>query len=263
LVAYIAAIGLSSSALFGAGDKDSAKVKTVEVERIISTGHEDSQVMDDLDWLCNRIGPRLTGSENLTTACEWVRDRFASYGIDNARLESWGEFPVGFNRGPWFGRVIQPEPRALEFVTKAWSAGTKGALRGKAVLAPKDNKELDEAKAKGTIAGAWLLLQRSGRTGRGPGAGSAGTLRKDLEALKPAGFIVPSSGELLVTSGNYRISWDKLPSGSCSGAARSKDCSARPPMSRLIRSCLPRSQRCWCTTGARTTFPASERPRRS
>ena len=128
----------------------------------MSAGHEECQVMDHLDVLCNRIGPRLTGSDNLTNACEWVRDRFASFGIDNARLESWGEFPVGFNRGPWFGRVIQPEPKALEFITMAWSAGTKGAVRGKAVLAPKDKKELDEAKEKGTLAGAWVLLPRPG-----------------------------------------------------------------------------------------------------
>jgi hypothetical protein len=205
------AIGLSSSALFAAGDKDTAKVKNAEVERIVSTGHEDSQVTDDLDWLCNRIGPRLTGSDNLTNACEWVRDRFASYGIDNARLESWGEFPVGFNRGPWFGRVIQPEPRALEFATMAWSAGTKGALRGKAMLAPNDKKELDEAKAKGTIAGAWVLMPRPARSGPRPDPAFARSLRKELEGLKPAGFISPSSSELLVTSGAHRITWDKLP----------------------------------------------------
>ena len=129
---------------------------------------EDCQVMDHLDVLCNRIGPRLTGSDNLTNACEWARDRFASFGIENARIEQWGEFPVGFNRGPWFGRVIEPEPKALEFMTMAWSAGTKGVVRGKAVLAPNDKKELDEAKEKGTLAGAWVLLPRPGTAG-GPG----------------------------------------------------------------------------------------------
>ena len=118
----------------GALVEDTEKTKNHEVERIVSTVREECQAMDHLDVLCNRIGPRLTGSDNLTNACEWVRDRFASFGIDNARLEAWGEFPVGFNRGPWFGRVIQPEPKVLEFKTEAWTAGTKGAVRGKAVL---------------------------------------------------------------------------------------------------------------------------------
>src|SRR6266700_6794660 len=74
--------------------------ETPEADRIISAGKEDSQVMDHLDYLCNRIGPRLTSSDNLQNACEWARDRFKSFGLENARLEEWGEFPIGFNRGP-------------------------------------------------------------------------------------------------------------------------------------------------------------------
>ncbi len=105
--------GLSVPLLAWAGeDKAAAKVRSPEVQRIVSTAQEGSKVMEHLDVLCNRIGPRLTSSDNLTNACEWARDRFASFGIDNARLEEWGTFPVGFNRGPWFGRVVEPEPHA-------------------------------------------------------------------------------------------------------------------------------------------------------
>ena len=211
-VACIVVMGLSGLSLAGTAEKDSRKVRSPEVERIVSAGNEESQVMDHLDVLCNRIGPRLTGSDNLTNACEWVRDRFASFGINNAHLESWGEFPVGFNRGPWFGRVIQPEPKSLEFMTMAWSAGTKGAVRGKAVLAPKDKKELDAAKEKGTLAGAWVLLPRpSSSGGPRPDAAFVRSLRKELEDAKAAGIVSRSSSELLVTAGLHRITWDKLP----------------------------------------------------
>jgi len=208
----VVVVGLSGSSWAWAGEKDSGKVKSPDVERIVAAGNGDCQAMDHLDVLCNRIGPRLTGSDNLTNACEWVRDRFASFGIDNARLESWGEFPVGFNRGPWFGRVIQPEPRALEFVTKAWSAGTKGAVRGKAVLAPKDKKELDLAKEKGTLAGAWVIVPRPGGSGGPrPDPDFRRSLPKELEGAKAAGIVAASPSELLVTDGLHRISWDKLP----------------------------------------------------
>jgi carboxypeptidase Q len=210
-VALVVAIGFAGSSLALARDKDSAKAKSMEVERIISAGREDSQVMDHLDVLSNRIGPRLTSSDNLTNACEWVRDRFASFGIDNARLEEWGEFPVGFNRGPWFGRVIQPEARGLEFITMAWAAGTKGAVRGKAVLAPTDKKALDEAKQKGTLAGAWVLLPRPRSGAPRPAPEFTRSLKKELEDAKAAGTIQPSSSELLVTGGSHRVSWDKLP----------------------------------------------------
>ncbi len=203
---------LSIPSLAGAADKDAAKGKSMEIDRILSAGREDSQVMDHLDVLCNRIGPRLTSSDNLTNACEWVRDRFASFGIDNARLDAWGQFPVGFNRGPWFGKVIEPEPRALEFVTAAWSAGTKGAVRGKAVVSPKDDKELDEAKAKGTLVGAWVLLSMPG-PGQGPRSDPAflRTLRKELENAKVAGIVTRGAAAELVTSGQHNITWDKLP----------------------------------------------------
>ncbi len=167
-------------------EKAGASVNRPEVQRIISTAREGSQVMEHLDVLCNRIGPRLTSSDNLTNACEWARDRFASFGIENARLEEWGTFPVGFNRGPWFGRVVEPEARSLELVTMAWSAGTRGAVRGKAVLAPKDQKELDEAKEQGALAGAWVLMPppRAGAGGRRRG-GQGGPNGEPAKAETP------------------------------------------------------------------------------
>ncbi len=202
----LVAIGFCQAVAATGGGAD-GKARSEDVERILSVGHEESQVMDHLDVLCNRIGPRLTGSDNLTNACEWARDRFASFGIDNARIEPWGEFPVGFDRGPWFGRVIEPEPKALELMTMAWSAGTKGVVRGKAVLAPGSKKELEEMKEKGTIAGAWVVWPRSG----GGDPAFRRTLRKELEDAKAAGIVMGAGADLLVTSGLYRITWDKLP----------------------------------------------------
>ncbi len=210
-VAWVAVIGLSGPSMAGAREKDTGKARSPEVERIVSTAHEDCQAMDHLDVLCNRIGPRLTGSDNLTNACEWVRDRFASFGIENARLESWGEFPVGFNRGPWFGRVIQPEPRVLELVTNAWSAGTKGAVRGKSVLVPNNRNELDLAKKNGTLAGAWVVLPRPSSSGPTVDPDFRRSLRGELEDAKAAGIVAASSSALLLTSGSHRIAWDKLP----------------------------------------------------
>ena len=98
-IACLAVAGLTVPIWAAGADKDAAKGKNVEVEKIVTTGHEESQVMDHLDVLVNRIGPRLTGSDNLTNACEWVRDRFKSFGIENARLEQWGEFPSGLTAG--------------------------------------------------------------------------------------------------------------------------------------------------------------------
>src|SRR5262245_35153918 len=59
-----------------------AQVDAETVDKITHEGREKSQVMAHLDHLVNRIGPRLTGSDNLTVACEWTRDTFAGFGLD-------------------------------------------------------------------------------------------------------------------------------------------------------------------------------------
>ena len=203
-VGWAIGAALSISSLAMAADKDVAKGKSMDIDRILSAGREDSQVMDHLDMLSNRIGPRLTSSDNLTNACQWVRDRLISFGIQNAQLEPWGEFPVGFNRGPWFGKVVEPEARALEFVTMSWSAGTKGAVRGKALVMPTEQKDIDEGKAKGTFTGAWIVLTKT------DGA-SLRKINKELEGVKIAGFVRRGATTELITDGQYKISWDKLP----------------------------------------------------
>src|SRR5262245_51632038 len=98
------ALALASSLLLG---QQKSKTDAVVAE-VIRVGKSDNRVMEHLDHLTNKIGPRLTSSENLTKACEWARDQFASWGL-SARIEEWGTFPVGFNRGPWSGKMLTPE----------------------------------------------------------------------------------------------------------------------------------------------------------
>ena len=56
------------------------------IDSILREGKSNSQVMDHLDQLVNGIGPRLTSSDNDRKSCEWARDKFKSFGIENARL---------------------------------------------------------------------------------------------------------------------------------------------------------------------------------
>src|SRR5215831_17550807 len=132
-----------------------AQVTPEQYAAIKQQGLEKSQVMAILDHLVNCIGPRLTSSDNLTDAAEWARDTFQSFGIADAHLEEWGTFPVGFNRGPWWGRMTKPEAMELVCNTDAWTAGTKRPSRGPLRMSPKDADEL--AAMKGKLANVWLL----------------------------------------------------------------------------------------------------------
>ncbi|MGK0262077.1 MAG: carboxypeptidase Q [Planctomycetota bacterium] len=180
-----------------------AQVTPEQFAIIKKQGLEDSQVMAHLDHLVNRIGPRLTGSDNLTVAGEWAVDKFKSFGIENARLEKWGDYAVGFNRGPWWGRMTKPV--AMEFVcnTNAWTAGTKGPARGLVVAAPKDDDEL--AAMKGKLHHTWML---------NPDGRMLAKLTVAMEAEGGFGFVTGRSGrsgELLLTGGRPSRDMDSLP----------------------------------------------------
>ncbi len=138
-----------------------------DLQRIIAAGRDHNQSMALLDYLTNRIGPRLTGSDGCQTACEWTRDKFTEFGLKDAHLEKWADWPVGFNRGPWFAEMLTPQRTSLEIETDAWTAGTKGQQRGPAVMAPTNDEELEAIKD--TLAGAWILSTPApaGRGGRG------------------------------------------------------------------------------------------------
>ncbi len=43
-----------------------------------------SELMANIEYLCDMIGPRLTGSPDLTKANQWTRDKFKQYGLANA-----------------------------------------------------------------------------------------------------------------------------------------------------------------------------------
>ena len=202
----LAALGL----LAAGGPAPAADVATTspgDVEKVLSTARQENRVMDHLDVLSNRIGPRLTGSSGLQDACEWAVDRFKSFGIENARLEKWGEFPVGFDRGPWSGRVVEPEGKPLTFGTNAWTAGTKGPTKGPALLAPETDEQLEAIKDK--LPGAYILA------GTNPIIRINTEFRQKREAAyaaaKIAGTVRPTRGDLIVTGGNYRQAYDKLP----------------------------------------------------
>ena len=88
------------------------------VEKIIEIGKTDNQTMHHLDILSNRIGGRLIGSDNYETAVKWAKSEFEKWGMDVVLHQS-GTLPIGFNRGPWFGRILGADVgfSSLDFAT--------------------------------------------------------------------------------------------------------------------------------------------------
>jgi len=181
-----------------------------DVARIIELGRTDSQVQDHLWHLSKEIGPRLTSSSNLDTAYEWTRSQFESFGLE-ARIEKYDEWAVGFDRGPFSGRMISGEPddvTELTFITRSWAEGTDGLTRGGVALVPKTMEELEALRDR--IGSVWLLRPtepRAPRSRRGSDDNSEPdglrrALADLLEETPPLGQVRRARSDLLVTGGN-------------------------------------------------------------
>lgn len=111
--------------------------------------------MHHLDVLCNRIGGRPVGSSAFESATIWAAAKFQEWGMEVV-LDEVGAVPVGFNRGPWSGRMLSDEGMILHFATPSYTAGTKGVQRGHVLIEPKTKAEFD--RMKGKLKGAWVLI---------------------------------------------------------------------------------------------------------
>lgn len=125
------------------------------VKKVIETGTTDNRTMEYDDFLANRIGGRLIGSAALTEAEAWVKEQFESWGLE-VMVQEVGQINVGFNRGPWFGRMLSDDGMQLHFGTPSYTAGTKGKQRGRVLIEPKNQREFD--RMKGALKGAWVLV---------------------------------------------------------------------------------------------------------
>lgn len=125
------------------------------VAEIISIGKTDNQTMNHLDVLSNRIGGRPIGSDAYANAVTWAATKFKEWGMQ-VELHEAGTLPVGFNRGPWFGRLLGDVPMTLHFATPSYTSGTKGVQMGHVLPEPKTQAEFNAMK--GSLKGAWVLI---------------------------------------------------------------------------------------------------------
>jgi hypothetical protein len=124
--------------------------------KIISDAAKTSEIMKNLGYLSDVIGPRLTGSANLKRANEWGADVMKGYGLQNVHLEPW-EIPVGWERGTATMKLIEPDNgRTLMVAAAGWTPGTKGKLVSDVVVINARNKA-DLEKYKGKLKDAVIL----------------------------------------------------------------------------------------------------------
>jgi carboxypeptidase Q len=193
--------------------------------RIRSEAAEHSQVAPVFDMFTVTIGPRLTASPAHKRAAEYARDRLASYGLENARLEPW-HFGRGWTLEKLTVEMIEPRYLPLIAYADAWSPSTSGEIVAAPVfIGGKTPEQVDgqRSQLKGAIvmtapiltnfvrtdrpqpsdpgyqpmsaAYATSVGQRSNPAGRG---GAASAAQRIVQSLREAGagvLLKPSRGE--------------------------------------------------------------------
>lgn len=124
--------------------------------KLIAEAKDSSEIMANLAYLSDIIGPRLTGSAALKRANEWTADKMRSYGLTNVSLEGY-TIPMGWERGSAAGRIIEPNNgRTLSLAALGWSPGTNGKVEGDVmILAARTTADL--AALKGKLKNAIIL----------------------------------------------------------------------------------------------------------
>ncbi|MDR0962400.1 MAG: M20/M25/M40 family metallo-hydrolase [Mediterranea sp.] len=149
------------------------------INKIIEIGQTDNRTMQHLDVLTNRFGGRLVGSGAFEDAREWMVREMKGWGLDVA-VEEAGSVPVGFNRGPWFGRMLSDNGMQLHFVTPSFTVGTKGLQRGHVLSEPRTTAEFNRIKT--ALKGAWVLITGSNNGYPIDRTPTADSLRKVIKA---------------------------------------------------------------------------------
>jgi len=185
----LAALCLVAFAL-SAHSQDSPDKSALDLDaKIIADALKSSEIMKNLGYLSDVIGPRLTGSANLKRANDWSAELMKQYGLQNVKLEPW-EIPLGWERGTATVKLIDPDNgRSLTVCAAGWTPGTKGKITSDVkVLTIKKKSDLDQYRGK--LKDAVILVGEPSKVAPvtdlsyGPGSGRKKDDKKPTERPK-------------------------------------------------------------------------------
>ena len=144
------------------------------VRRIKIEAFNHSKVMDQLTYLADVYGPRLTASPEFDQAADWAVGRLKEYGLTNVHTEKWGPFGRSWSLEGYNLDMISPRYQHLIAAPLAWSGTTEGTQTAEVLYAPIEglsnffdvNKNLDalhkyEEKWKGKLHGKIVLANEA------------------------------------------------------------------------------------------------------
>lgn len=130
------------------------------VRKIREEGVGNSHVMEDVSWLTDVFGPRVSRSPSYIAAVRWAKERLENYGLKDVHLESY-EFGTGWQNDLTSVHMVSPQYMPIIAYPPSWSAGTDGKVRGPAVYINIDAIESqgDLSAFAGKLAGSIVFTR--------------------------------------------------------------------------------------------------------
>ncbi len=127
------------------------------VHQIKQEAFQNSKVMDNMFYLTDVNGPRLTNSPAFFEAADWAAKRLGEWSIP-AHLEKWGPFGRGWAYTRFSASLVAPQYSPLIGYPQAWTAGTNGTVTGQPMIIERLENDADLDKYRGKFKGKIVLV---------------------------------------------------------------------------------------------------------
>jgi len=180
-------------------------------KRLIDAATTDPHSLDRLEFLCDRIGNRLSGSTSLDRAVAWAFEEMKHAGMENVRAQSV-KVPH-WVRGEESAVAISPLERNLPILGLGNSVGTApGGITANVVVVSTFDElmALGSAKVRGNIVLFDAPYQGYGRTvayrvSGASRAGALGAVAVLVRSITPISLRTPHTGTLVYLSDSPQI----------------------------------------------------------
>ncbi len=184
------------------------------VRMIIDEAMKDSSAWERLAYMCDTFGPRLSGSDNLEKALNWITEQMKSDGLDNIQRDEV-MVPVWI-RGNESCSLISPRKSKMNFMSYGGSIATPVEGITAPVLVVNSFEDLqnkaNEAKGKIVVYNVPFIHYGQAVQFRWSGhlkAAEAGAVASLVRSVSPIGFQLPHTGSVA----DYVDSIPKIPHG--------------------------------------------------
>jgi carboxypeptidase Q len=134
------------------------KVDTSMMRRIREEGLLHSQVGPIAEQLTDIAGSRLTNSPGFKRAGDWAVSTLKQWGLENAKMEAWGEFGYGWSLEKSYVSMRLPYYEPLIGYANPWSGSTPGMVTAPVLLLEKSDSAFLEKNAS-SIRGKIVLFK--------------------------------------------------------------------------------------------------------